>query len=97
MVVTKWITLISTVLLFFTPFVEGVSAVLTVPGSKTIYAADAILTTSYSLWSVDLITIALSFGIVGGRVIWVLRKFLAEDEGRKSNSAKDVRTALIQA
>jgi len=42
--------------------------------------------------------IASSFGVVGGRVIWGLRKYLAEEDsaGRKSNSAKDVQTALTQ-
>ena len=72
---------------------------LTVPGSDTVYAADAILTT-YTLWTVDFFIMSLSFGIVRGRVIWILRKFLIEEEsaGRKtSNSAKDVREAFTQA
>jgi len=72
--------------------------VLTVPGSDTIYTADVIMTITYSVWSLDLITIAFSFGVVGGRVVWVLRKYLAEEEsaGRKSNAARDVRAGLRQ-
>ena len=73
---------------------------LTVPGSDTMYAADAILTTSYTLWTVDFFVASLSFGIVGGRVIWILRKYLAEEEGagrKASNSVKDVREAFTQA
>ena len=100
MIVTKLITAISTFALLFTPIVEGVSAVLTVPGSNTIYAADAIMTVAYTLWSTDFFVASLSFGIVGGRVIWILRKYLAEEEGagrKASNSVKDVREAFTQA
>jgi len=70
--------------------------VLTVPGSDTIYAADAIMTATYTLWSVDCFVASFSFGIVGGRVIWILSMYLAEEgAGRKeSNSVKDVREAL---
>ena len=96
MVFTKWFTLISSVPLFFTPIIEGVSAVLTVPGSDTMYAADALMTASYSLWSLDVLISSFSFGIIEGRVVWVLRKYLAEDAGRKSNSSRDVRAALAQ-
>ena len=95
--VTKLISIASGIILFFVPFVEGVSAVLTVPGSDTIYAADVILTITSSLWSLDYLMTSLSFGIVGGRVIWVLGKYLYEENSRKaSNSVKDVQEALTQ-
>ena len=66
-----------------------------IPGSDTIYAANVIVTTTYTFWRVDFLAVGLSLGIVGGRVIWVLRKNL-EIAGRNSNSAKDVRNALLQ-
>ena len=98
MVVCKWLSLSSSIVLFFCLFMEGVSAVLTVPGSDTLFAANAILTATYSFWCVDLITIATSFDLVGGKMVWVLREYLAEKEaaGRKSNSDKDVRAALTE-
>ena len=55
------------------------------------------MTITYTLWSVDFFVSFLSFGIVGGRVIWILGKYLAEEEGagrKASNSVKDVRQAF---
>jgi len=94
--VSKAAGLFMMVLFLVTPFLEGVSAILTSPATQ--YSANALMTTSYSLWIIFLFVTGTSLAVVGLKIVLTLQKEVAvhrEKGTASSKTALELKKVLI--